>query len=544
MTIRAALYCRGSTEEQSQRYGLGAQLERLRERVRERGYTVAGEFIDDGWSGGSLERPALTRLRDAVGQGMVELVLVYDPDRLARDLADLLLLDKEFQKGGVRLETITTEIDGSPEGRMFFQFKGAFAEYERAIIRRRTMEGRRRKAKEGKLVNPRNLPRWLAYDREKGAVILDEEWAEVVRLAYHLVAEERLTLGGVVRRFHELSTPSPTGGAHWRASTLREWLRSTTAKGEYYQFRTEQIEARRHVKPVPMHRKTSSRERPREEWQMVQVPPVVPPEIWERVQRRLDQNRALASRNTRHEYLLQGLVRCGQCGRRMTGRYVNGSGRRFYRCTRSSERGVDVHGEACSQRVVPADHLEETTWDAVAALMRDPEALREELARRRLEGSPTREAAEWELQIARKRLQAIPKEQERLVGGYTKGLIPDESMRMQMEALKSERVALSEKVAELERGLARLELTEEQESQALDFAEQVRDGLERLDFSGRQQFMRLVLEDVTCYDGRAVVHTIIPPRPSVDAVHLQPRLREGERGDEVSRPATGMLLRQ
>ena len=138
MTIRAALYCRVSTEEQSQRYGLGAQLERLRERVSERGYTVAGEFIDDGWSGGSLERPALTRLRDAVGQGMVELMLV----------------DKEFQKGGVWLETSTTEIDGSPEGRMFFQFKGAFAECERAMIRRRTMEGRRRKAKEGSTGEP------------------------------------------------------------------------------------------------------------------------------------------------------------------------------------------------------------------------------------------------------------------------------------------------------------------------------------------------------------------------------------------------------
>ena len=93
-------------------------------------------------------------------------------------------------------------------------------------------------------MNPRNLPRWLTYDREKGAVILDEEWAEVVRLAYHLVAEEGLTLGGLVRRFHELSTPSPTGGTHWRASTLREWLRSTTAKGEYSSSRRKRSRPR------------------------------------------------------------------------------------------------------------------------------------------------------------------------------------------------------------------------------------------------------------------------------------------------------------
>ena len=185
--IRAALYARVSTEEQAQRYSIGAQLERLREYARQRGYSVVAEYVDDGWSGAFLDRPALTRLREAVAQGQVDVVLVYDPDRLSRDLADLLSLDKEFRKAGVRLETITTELDGSPEGRMFFQFKGALAEYERAIIGRRTIDGHRRKAREGKVVNPRCLPRWLRYDRQTGTVMLDEEWAQVVRLAYWLV---------------------------------------------------------------------------------------------------------------------------------------------------------------------------------------------------------------------------------------------------------------------------------------------------------------------------------------------------------------------
>ncbi len=97
---RAALYARVSTEEQAHRYGIGGQLDRLRERVQRQSYVVFEEFVDDGWSGGSLERPALTRLREAVSQGLVDVVLVYDPDRLARDLADLLVLDKELQRAG------------------------------------------------------------------------------------------------------------------------------------------------------------------------------------------------------------------------------------------------------------------------------------------------------------------------------------------------------------------------------------------------------------------------------------------------------------
>ncbi len=497
-----------------------------------------GEFIDDGWSGGSLERPALARLREAVAQELVDVVLTYDPDRLARDLADLLFLDKEFQRAGVRLETVTTEIDSSPEGRMFFQFKGAFAEYERAIIRRRTIEGRRRKAKEGKLVNPRTLPRWLRYDAQTSTVMLDEEWAQVISLAYRLVDEEGLNLRALARRFHELGIPTPQGGTHWRASTLREWLRSTAARGDYYQLRYEHVEAKRPLKALPQRRKSSYRLRPREEWQLVRVPAAVAPDLWERVQRRLGQNKALAARNTRREYLLQGLVRCGLCGRRMTGRYHTRDKHRFYRCKRSRELEHDIHGEACPQKLVRADRLEEVVWEAIEGLLQEPETLRKELKRRCEEGSPTREVSEQEFLAARKRLEAIPREQDRLVEGYGKGLIPDDRMRQRMEALKAEEDMLQRRVAELERQLTRLEVTQEQESQALAFAQRVRDGLDHLDFAGRQQLLRLVLEDVTCYDSRAVIRTIIPTGASDETGQLCPPHREGATG--VRSPACGV----
>ena len=86
---RCALYARVSTDEQAERYGLAAQLHELRAGAAGRGYTVpnGAEFADDGYSGATLERPALTRLRDAVREGAVDVVLVHDPDRLSRRLA-------------------------------------------------------------------------------------------------------------------------------------------------------------------------------------------------------------------------------------------------------------------------------------------------------------------------------------------------------------------------------------------------------------------------------------------------------------------------
>ena len=263
------------------------------------------------------------------------------------------------------------------------------------------------------------------------------------------------------------------------------------------------------------------------------TPVPVPADLWERVQRQLEQNKVLAARNTQRDYLLQGLVRCGQCGQRMTGRYHTRDKQRFYRCARSRELEHDIHGNACTQKVMRADHLEDAVWQAIGGLLQDPETLRDELKRRRQEGSPTREVTEQELRVTRRRLEAIPREQDRLVEGYGKGLIPDDRMQARMEALKAEREELQRRAGDLDRQLIRLEMTQEQEAQALTFAYRVRDGLNHLDFAGRQQLLRLVLEDVACYDGRAVVHTIIPTHSSQEKGQLCPTPREGDTGGEV-----------
>ncbi len=149
-------------------------------------------------------------------------------------------------------------------------------------------------------------------------------------------------------------------------------------------------------------------------------------------------------------------------------------------------------------------------WDAVTGLLQDPDRLREELRRRREEGSPTRESAERELGIATVRLKRIPMEQDRLVAGYDKGLIPDDKMREWMESLQTEERELTDRVQELERRLSRLELTEEQENNAVRFAECTGWGLNNLKFGERRELVQLLVEDIRWVDSTAEVHTIIP----------------------------------
>src|SRR5262245_53499655 len=106
--MKVALYARVSTDEQAERSGLASQLTELRAHAAQQGYTVAAEFTDDGYSGAELDRPALTRMRDAARAGAFPLILVHDPDRLARKLAHHLLLTEELERVRIRVEFLTT----------------------------------------------------------------------------------------------------------------------------------------------------------------------------------------------------------------------------------------------------------------------------------------------------------------------------------------------------------------------------------------------------------------------------------------------------
>lgn len=326
---RAALYVRVSSEAQAEKYGLDAQLTAVRRRAAERGYAVVrdGErdaFADDGYSGGDLRRPAMDRLRQAVRDGRVDVVLAYDPDRLSRSLTDLLLLADEVDAKRVRMEFVTGEFDASPEGRLFFSIRGAVAEFEKAKIRERMMRGKREKADQGLVVNPANLPAWLNWDGTEQQVTLDAHWGEVLSLIFRLFVDDGLTLRAVARRLTDLGYRTPSGGQHWQPTTVGAWLRNPAAKGEYSQFRMHAVEPKRRRKPVTetarRNPRSSQADAPPEEWSRVPVP--APADVvarWEAAQHRLAENKALSTRNAHRLYLLSGLAVCGECGRRMVG---------------------------------------------------------------------------------------------------------------------------------------------------------------------------------------------------------------------------------
>jgi site-specific DNA recombinase len=95
--IRTAFYARVSGEQQAAAHTIESQIAALSERARSDGTPVPPErrFVDDGYSGATLIRPALDRLRDLVSVGAIDRIYVHSPDRLARNYAyQVLLLDE------------------------------------------------------------------------------------------------------------------------------------------------------------------------------------------------------------------------------------------------------------------------------------------------------------------------------------------------------------------------------------------------------------------------------------------------------------------
>jgi len=520
-----ALYARVSTDKQAEKYGIPSQIEALKKRSLERGWTqvIDGDkdaFIDDGYSGADLDRPALNRLRQAAREGRIDVVLVYDPDRLSRKLFHQMILAEEFEKQGIKLEFITQVMGTSPEDRMFFNMRGLVAEYEREKIRERTIRGSREKARQGKVVNASPVAYGYRYNKEKATLEEDPEKAPIIRMIFHAFADENLSLQRLAEKLKCLHIPTPRGGDRWRASTLGAMLRNETYRGKLNQFRNHVVEPKFRRNPLAKNKKTSSALCPREEWITVNVPELIPAGLFEAVQRKLKTNADLARRNTKRQYLLSGLLFCSRCGGRMGGHASHGV--LYYRCYRKSipdKIPLDSDGKPrpCSCPEIKTDVIEKEVWDTVCQLIREPDFLIEELSRRNGDDSQ-KEVIERELKLCQARLKSIPEEQSRLVEGYRKGLYADFMMREDMNSIQKEQGELERRKNELERQLAQRFLTERHKVQIRQLAEDMSMGLNQLDFAGKQELLRLLVEKVI-YDGQNIeIQTIIRPHEQLHPI--------------------------
>ena len=527
---QAASYARVSSEQQAEANTVASQIAALQARVAADGLTVPAErqFVDEGYSGATLIRPALERLRDVIAAGGVDRLYVHSPDRLARKYAYQVLLIDEFQRAGVEVIFLNRELGRTPEDELLLQVQGMVAEYERAKILERSRRGKRHAAHSGEVSVLSTAPYGYHYIRKQdgggeGRFELILEEARVVRQVFAWVGRERLSIGEVVRRLNQAGERTRTRKTVWDRATVWGMLKNPAYRGQAAFGKTRvgplqpRLRAQRGGSLQPRWA-YSTTDVPREEWISVPVPALVSEELFAAVQAQLEENRRRARQGQRGaRYLLQGLVLCQHCGYAYYGKAISPSAAKghprdyaYYRCI-----GTDAYrfgGErVCHNAQVRTDLLDLTVWQEVCALLEDPQRVEHEY-RRRLAPPDADERSGVERQLGKLR-QGLA----RLIDSYAEGLIEKAEFEPRINRLRERIVALEEQAQQLAQAATFQDDLRMIIGRLDEFAARVKGGLAEADWSTRRELIRAVVKRVEIGPEEVNVVFRVSPDPFVES---------------------------
>ena len=518
----AAIYARVSSEQQREENTIASQTAALIEFAKSHDLEVPREWVfeDEGYSGATLERPGLERVRDLAAEGQIQAMLAYSPDRLSRKYAYQILLIEEFARHGVEMVFVKSPQGDSAEDQLLVQFQGMIAEYERAQILERSRRGKRHRAQSGEVSVMSNAPYGYRYirktDEAPAAYVVDEAEARVVRRVYEMYTVEGLSIGEITRRINAQGIPTRKASARWERSTVWAVLRNSAYRGAAC-FGKTRISARTRVmrpqrrRGVTTPSTTAGHERPREEWIEIPVPALVTEESFARAQELLHQNKIRSRRRTIAPSVVQGLVSCAKCGYAFSRTSTQTSARKihYYKCI-GSDGWRKLGGPVCDNgRFVRQELLDQIVWAEVIRLLEEPALIQQELDRRLVAArasDPTRKRE----QSLQRELTHVGKGIERLLNAYPEELLSIEQLRERMPVLRQRQQTLR---AELQAiadqtndRAAFLRLAETLTA----FLARLRSAAETLSVIERQRIVRLLVKDVLLGEDTITIRHSIP----------------------------------
>ena len=330
----AVIYARYSSSSQTEQ-SIDGQLRYCKEYAQRQGYTVINEYVDRAKTGTNTNRPAFQNMIADSEKHQFQAVLVYMVDRFARSKEDSVVYKAMLRRNGVRVLSATEQIGETDEGYLVEGLLEMFAEQYSTKLSRRVKNGMIETRAKGNftggysLIGFKSVPAATTHGRGTDhKVVIDEEKAPIIRYVFEAYADG-VPKKKIVEELNRRGCKTNTGGK-FTINSLGAALRNRKYIGEYY-FNNEKIDG---------------------------YPVLIDPELFQRVQARLDKNKhAPATQKAKIEYLLYGKAFCGHCGANMVG--VSGTGKHgdkhyYYACATKYKQ------HTCTKKNELKDKLE--TW--------------------------------------------------------------------------------------------------------------------------------------------------------------------------------------
>lgn len=521
MKKNAAIYARVSSDRQKEENTIASQTAQLLEHARNHDYVVPPEWVfqDEGYSGSTLSRPGLERLRDLVAGGQVETVLVHAPDRLSRKYAYQVLLLEEFSRAGVQTCFLKSAGGDSPEDQLLLQFQGMIAEYERAQIAERTRRGKRHRARVGCVNVLSGAPYGYRYVRrtelcDAHYVVVESE-AEVVREVFALYTQELWSIGAITRELNRRGVPTRFGKRQWERSTIWGMLRNPAYQGRACFGKTERAERQRITKRLRAKGGYSpqcgaNRERRREEWIEIPVPALVSEVSFGLAQERLAENKRLSARRTKRPTLLQGILVCQECGYGLyrTSTKTTRRQAQYYRCL-GSDQYRHLPGAVCSFRPLRQEYLDELIWTEVMRLLNDPQLVRVEIERR-LQESLNSDPAQQRKECLDKELRRVRAQLDKLLDAYQEELMSLVDLRARVPELRRRQKALENELQSVSLQAIEHSRLIELSASMENFLAQLKQRSQNLDVLQRQKIVRMLIKQIVVGKDTLIIEHCLP----------------------------------
>lgn len=509
--LRAGLYLRVSTEEQSKEghYGLEVQEERGRSFCESQEYSLAEEHIfSDSISGGlpREKRPSLTRLFEMAQRKEIDVVVVYKTDRLARNLRILVNIIHDLEQLGVAFRSVTEPFDTTTSfGKANLNLFGTFAEFEKEMIRERTMNGKLKAAKSGKWVT--GIPPYgYKVDKATRKLVLVPAEAKIVEKIFNWLVCDKLSLVEIERRMNDSKVPTSYSTKVTKRDTLNYWYKRSIGRILTNEVYTGTFYYRKYKRPF--NNLTSlieqSHLRPKEDWVPMTCPPIISREMFDEAKKQLTHNREFALRNRKREYLYSKLIYCSECNFKMFGgfqppkkKWEFAGGRYYHGIYRNSmvNGGTSKRCEWCPQY---SEGRLEPIWECLNEILRNPKNMLAPLSRyvhKETDPALTKTRLE-EITVA---LETAQRKQVRANDLYINEQITKSQYDQYQTEYKRDEQKLTDEATHLQQALLTKKEKSDREGAIKKAYEQIKERLDTVSYEEKAKIISFFVERITLH---------------------------------------------